>query len=217
MVRRNGANAPRLSRIQGNVIGPQPGLTGAPPHRRLVDAGGESSRGRCCQDADISRPGDIVEIAGDTPHPRDFNVPSKPRKGPIERAYKPGCATLLASECRAPPLIAAIEKPNARKTKRAGAAANFCRIGRSRSREPTTSHELHARQQSGRDTWQPVNAFVTQGACTSAAFGRVAKRPIATDIDDRNWSKGRRRKSRHVRFRLARTRRPHTLARVANH
>src|SRR5262249_4032447 len=206
MVRWNGANAPRLHRIQGNVIRPQPGPTGAPPHRRLVDAGGEASRSRSGQDSDVSRPSYIVEIAGDASHPCDFNVASKPRKWPIERAYKPGGATLFARKCGTPPLITAIEKPNARKTERGRDAVNFRCVRRSRSHEPMTSHEIHRRQQTGRDMWQPVDALVTQGSCTGTALRCVAKRPIVTDIDDRNYSKRRWRQSRHIRFRPSRTR-----------
>src|SRR5215475_7190567 len=136
MVGWNGADPPRLPSVQGNVIGSQPRPSGAPPHRSLVDASGETSGGRSRQDSDIAGPRHVVEIAGVASHPCHFKVTSEPRKRPIERPHKPRCVVLFASERCATPLITAIKKPDTGKAELGRNGVNLRRIRRTRSQEP---------------------------------------------------------------------------------
>src|SRR4029077_11805567 len=110
MVGRVEADRPRLQRVHGKVIRPQPRLARAAPERRLVDRRRESPRRRGGQRSGIAGPRDADEVARASPHTGDLEMAPEPREWPIERTREPRHAVLVTGQRGAPPLIRAVEK-----------------------------------------------------------------------------------------------------------
>src|SRR6185312_12903646 len=136
MVGRAETNRPGAQRVSGEVVGPQPRLTGAAPKRCLIDGGREAACRASGQRARIAGPGDVDEFAGRAAHARDLDVAAEPRERPVERAGEPGHAVLFAGNCAATPLIRAVEKPYAGKAERGGDRFEFGDVGRIRALKP---------------------------------------------------------------------------------
>src|SRR5262249_16553937 len=120
------------------------------------------------------------------------------RKWPIENAREPWHAGLLAGERRTPPLVAAIEEPDADRVELHGNCFDLTGVGRLRTLEPAPRSGIDQWQQRRRRTGQPVDAFVTQRTRARLAFDGVADQSAVADVDDRDWHKSRCRWRRHV-------------------
>src|SRR5262245_21936488 len=113
------------------------------------------------------------------------------RKRPIERSGEPGFAALFAGERGTTPLVAAVQKPDARNVEFGRYGLDLVRITRARLQEPASSGGVDCRQQPGCDARQPANALVTQRTRTHAAFGSVTKRASMPHVDNGNGGKSR--------------------------
>src|SRR5262245_36730568 len=146
MIGWNVTHASRHQRVERHVVRPQPGAPGASPHRGLVDAGREPPRRGTGERSEISRPGNSVEISGHPLEARHREMTPEPWKRPIKNAREPWHAGLLPGERRTPPLVAAIQEPDADEAKLRGGCFDLGGVGRLRTLEPAP--------RSGIDQWQ---------------------------------------------------------------
>src|SRR5262245_59336073 len=89
-------------------------MTRASPQRRLIEAGGKTTRRHGSERSDEAGPCHVEELAGRPGHARHLRMPTKAGKRPIERAGEPWYVGVFARQRRAAPLVGTIEQPYAR-------------------------------------------------------------------------------------------------------
>ena len=158
----------------------------APPHRRLVYAGGEAARRHRRQRAGVARPSDVEIFARGRRAAEDIDVAPHAVERPIKRAREPGRAVFLARERGAAPLIGPVKQPDARMAERRGDLRDLGYVGRARPAEPAARGLVQRRHERRRRTRQGSEAIVPQGAGAKAAQLGMPQRAADADVYDGN-------------------------------